>query len=116
MTKIERQPACWISTPPSTGPVANDTAEPAAQIPTARTRRVGSSKTWLSSDSDVGSTSAAPTPSSACAPMSAAAVGASVAATDPAAKVARPARKTARAPRRSAARPVDSSRPANTSV
>jgi hypothetical protein len=116
MTKIDRQPACSISTPPRTGPVAKETADPAAQTATARTRRAGSSKTWLSSESEVGSTSAAPTPSSAWAAMSAAAVGASVAATEPAAKVPRPARKTVRAPSRSAARPVDSRRPAKTSV
>ncbi len=107
--KMLRQPKCRISTPPRVGPIAIATPLHAAQMPSARPRSTGSRHTTRTIASDAGSSSAAPTPASARAPISTDTDGASAHSSDAIVNTAVPAMKMRRRPSRSASRPPVSS-------
>ena len=105
------QPECSTSSPPASGPMASPRPETPVHIPMTR----GSSrrrKTWASSDSDRGASSAAPAPCAVRDPISMAELAERPPAADPAANSSRPATNILRRPRRSPSLPPSRTSPA----
>ncbi len=107
--KMLRQPNAAISTPPTIGPAAIDTAPAAVHKPTARARR---RRSWphaaFSSASEFGSIAAAPTPCKARPAMSCVASPEKAHASDASANSASPPTNMRRAPKRSPSEPAES--------
>lgn len=93
-----RQPKCRIRTPPTVGPIAIATPLHAAHTPSARPRSTGSRHTTRTIASEAGSSSAAPTPASARAPISTPTVGANAQSSEATVNSAVPAMKIRRRP------------------
>ncbi len=91
-----------------------DSAPATLQMPTALPRSAGSGKIWESRASEVGVSSAAPTPCAARAAISVPPLVASPAPSEARVKMIRPVTNTRLAPYRSASLPPTSISPANT--
>jgi hypothetical protein len=113
MKKIARHPSVAISAPPTTGPPDSPIDAPAAHMPTARARSRGSWKAWLSRINEHGTSTAAPSPCNARAPIRTPSDGASPQSADAAVNSANPPTTTRRAPTRSPNAPADRMNAAN---
>ena len=96
--KMLRHPKCSISTPPSVGPMASARPLQPVHTPSAVPRSRASVQTTRMMASDAGSSSAAPTPDSARAPIRITTDGAIAHISDDTVKSAAPAMNTRRRP------------------
>ena len=113
--KIQRQPANSVSAPPASGPSAAMPPIVAPQTPKA-IGRAGPRKVALTSESEVGSTAAPPTPWTTRARISRSPVGATAASRLAPTKTTIPAMKTRLRPSASPSRPNRISSEAKTSA
>jgi len=112
----QRQSSRPVSSPPARTPAAAPLAAVADQTPIARRRWFGSAKVEVSRDSDVGASTAPPSPWAARAAISQLPPWARPPSRLAAVNSTRPTRKTRRRPNRSAARPPSMRNPAKASV
>ena len=113
--KIERQPRCSVSTPPTTGPMANEMPNTEPQRPIAFARSAGSVNTERMIDMATGLSIDPPTACSTLAAMSQPTPGARLHRMDPPVNTTRPAPKIGLRPTRSATDPLSRSRLARVS-
>jgi len=113
--KIQPQRACWLISPPTTGPRARASAPTAAQMPTAMLRSLRLVNAAMMMASVGGISSAAPTPCTARLAMSTSPLPASPAASEEKVNTAVPIRNILRRPNTSESLPPTSSSPARVS-